>query len=234
MAEGRPAAGWKSKFADLGVRLVSSLAVGALALACLWLGGGWAVLLAGVAVAAMLRELWQIMRPSQTDSGWVFFALCAAYVTLAGFAFVWLRNEAPHGLLSVLWAAATVVAADVGGYFAGRLIGGARLWPSISPRKTWAGLGGAVALASFAGGLFSWSTTGTYFYEVCVVSMIAALVAQGGDLAESALKRHFSVKDAGTLIPGHGGVLDRLDGHMAAILVAAVVTAWRDKAVFIW
>ncbi|MEL6997357.1 MAG: phosphatidate cytidylyltransferase [Pseudomonadota bacterium] len=234
MAGTGPAAGWTSKFADLGVRLASSVAIGVVALTCLWLGGMWAILLAGVAVAAMLRELWHIMRPSQTESGWMFFAVCAAYVALAGLAFVWLRNEAPHGLLSVLWAAATVVAADVGGYFAGRLIGGAKLWPSVSPKKTWAGLGGAVALASLAGGLFSWATTGTYFYEVCVVSMIAALVAQGGDLAESALKRHFSVKDAGTLIPGHGGVLDRLDGHMAAILVAAAFTAWRDQAVFIW
>jgi phosphatidate cytidylyltransferase len=95
-------------------------------------------------------------------------------------------------------------------------------------------MGGGVALAFLVGGLFSWATTGTYFIQVCVVSMIAAVVSQAGDLAESALKRHFEVKDASSLIPGHGGVLDRLDGHMAAILVAAAFTAWRDQAVFIW
>ena len=161
-------------------------------------------------------------------------ALGVLYVCLAGFAFVWLRAQEPYGLLSILWAAAVVVSADVGGYFAGRIIGGPKLWPSVSPKKTWAGLGGAVALAFATGGLFSWATTGTYFYQVCVVSMVAAVIAQGGDLAESALKRHFDVKDAGSLIPGHGGVLDRLDGHMAAVLVAAAVTAWRDQAVFIW
>jgi len=145
-----------------------------------------------------------------------------------------LRAVEPFGFLSIVWAALVVVSADVGGYFAGRSIGGPKLWPRVSPKKTWAGLGGGVVLAFFVGGLFSWATTGTYFYQVCVVSMVAAVVAQGGDLAESALKRHFGVKDASSLIPGHGGALDRLDGHMAAILVATLVTFWRGAPVFVW
>ncbi len=140
----------------------------------------------------------------------------------------------PYGFLSIIWAAMVVIAADVGGYFAGRTIGGPKLWPAVSPNKTWAGLLGGIALAFLVGGMFSGATTGTYFYQVCTVSALAALLAQAGDLAESALKRHFGVKDAGTLIPGHGGLLDRLDGHMAAILVAAVVTFSRDQAVFVW
>lgn len=155
------------------------------------------------------------------------------YIVAAVLAFVVLRGL-PFGFDTILWAALVVIAADVGGYFAGRMIGGPKLWPAVSPKKTWAGLGGGVALAAFVGGLFSWATTGTYFYEVCTVSMLAAVLAQGGDLAESAVKRTFGVKDSGVLIPGHGGVLDRLDGHMAALLVAAAVTFTRGQPVFVW
>ena len=224
------------KFDDLKVRLVSAVAVGGIALICIWLGGWWIAVLALLAMGAMIAELWDMVsrRGTATPGRKPVLSLGILFVCLAGFAFVWLRAQEPYGLLSILWAAAVVTAADVGGYFAGRLIGGPKLWPAVSPKKTWAGLGGAVALAFAVGGLFSWATTGTYFYQVCVVSMVAACIAQGGDLAESALKRHFDVKDASSLIPGHGGVLDRLDGHMAAILVAATVTAWRDQAVFIW
>ena len=122
----------------------------------------------------------------------------------------------------------------MGGYFAGRLIGGPKLWPRVSPNKTWAGIGGGVVLAAGLGGLFSWATTGTYLAQVCAVSVAAAVVSQGGDLAESALKRHFGVKDSGRLLPGHGGALDRLDGLVAAVLVVALVTWWRGTTVFIW
>jgi len=157
-----------------------------------------------------------------------------AYLGTAAIALVALRQFEPWGLLSIVWAALVVVAADVGGYFAGKLIGGPRLWPAVSPKKTWAGLAGGVALAVLVGGIFSWATTGTWFQQVCTVSAIAAVLSQLGDLGESALKRHFGVKDAGALIPGHGGVLDRLDGHIAAILVAAAVTFSRGQAVFVW
>jgi phosphatidate cytidylyltransferase len=155
-------------------------------------------------------------------------------IGLSALALLWLRGFPPHGFLSAFWVVLVVALTDMGAYFAGRMIGGPRLWPSVSPKKTWAGLAGGIALAFAGGGLFSWATTGTYFYEVCTVSALAALLAQAGDLAESALKRRFGVKDAGSLIPGHGGALDRFDGLMAATLVAASVTWWRGKAVFIW
>lgn len=235
MSEGSAATA-SSKFSDLKVRLISAFAIAAVALTCIWLGGWWIAALALAAMAAMIRELWLMVtrRGEPTPGRKRVLALGIAYICLAGLAFIWLRAQEPYGFLSIFWAAVVVTAADVGGYFAGRVFGGAKLWPSISPKKTWSGLGGGVALAFLVGGLFSWATTGTYFIQVCLVSMIAALVAQGGDLAESALKRHFDVKDASSLIPGHGGVLDRLDGHMAAVLVAAAVTAWRDQPVFVW
>ncbi|MEM7422690.1 MAG: phosphatidate cytidylyltransferase [Pseudomonadota bacterium] len=185
-------------------------------------------------VAASHEGVGPDLRASAQPAGAALMAAGTVWIGAAGIALVWVRGEEPYGLLSVIWAALVVAATDIGGYFVGRWVGGPRLWPALSPKKTWAGLLGGVSLAFIVGGLFSWATTGTYFYQVCIVSMIAALVAQGGDLAESALKRRFGVKDAGTLIPGHGGVLDRLDGHMAAVLVAAVVTAVRGEAVFVW
>ncbi|MEM7238664.1 MAG: phosphatidate cytidylyltransferase [Pseudomonadota bacterium] len=151
-----------------------------------------------------------------------------------GLAFLWLRHFPEWGLLTAIWIALVVAATDIGAYFAGRLIGGPKLWPAISPKKTWAGLAGGVALAFATGGLFSWATTGTYFPQVCTVSAAAALLAQGGDLCESLLKRRYGAKDSGNLLPGHGGLLDRCDGLLAATLVAALMTFWRGQAVFVW
>jgi phosphatidate cytidylyltransferase len=156
------------------------------------------------------------------------------YIGGAAMALVALRGFDPFGFLTIVWAVLVVIAADAGGYFAGRLIGGPKLWRRVSPNKTWAGMAGGVALAVLVGGLFSSATTGTYYAQVCTVSAVAALLSQAGDLGESALKRRFGVKDAGTILPGHGGLLDRLDGHIPAILVAAIVTFSRGQAVFVW
>ncbi|MEM7499150.1 MAG: phosphatidate cytidylyltransferase [Pseudomonadota bacterium] len=157
-----------------------------------------------------------------------------AFIGTAVMAFLWLRLTDPFGVLAIVWVVLVVIATDVGGYFAGRLIGGPKLWPAVSPKKTWAGLGGAVVLAALTGLIFSGLTTGTFFEEVCTVSAVAALCAQAGDIAESAVKRRFGVKDSSGLLPGHGGALDRFDGLMAATLVVALVTLWRGQTVFIW
>ena len=195
-------------------------------------GAGFAAGLAWLVAALALAALIDVVRRRGAAGAWLMAG--GVYSGLGCFAFLSLRAFEPFGFLTILWVILTVMAADVGGYFGGRLIGGAKLWPAVSPKKTWAGLLGGVGLAFVLGGLFSWATTGTYFEEVCTVSAIAALLAQGGDLAESAAKRHFGVKDAGTLIPGHGGALDRFDGLLAASLVAAAVTHWRGQTVFIW
>ena len=224
------------KFDDLKVRLVSAVAVGGIALLCIWLGGWWIAVLALLAMGAMIAELWDMVsrRGTAMPGGRRVLALGVLYVCLAGFAFVWLRAQEPYGLLSILWAAAVVVSADVGGYFAGRLIGGPKLWPAVSPKKTWAGAGRRGRL-----GVRDRRPIFMGDHWDLLLSGVRGVDGRGGHLAgrrsaESALKRHFDVKDASRLIPGHGGVLDRLDGHMAAILVAATVTAWRDQAVFIW
>lgn len=144
--------------------------------------------------------------------------LGCAYIGVPVVAAVWLSGL---GRQSLLWLLLTVWATDIGAYAAGRLIGGPRLAPRISPNKTWAGLAGGAALAAGVG----WAASALAHLpaELIWISPLLALVAQAGDLAESALKRHFGVKDTSRLIPGHGGLLDRLDGMLAAAPVAAAV-----------
>jgi phosphatidate cytidylyltransferase len=164
----------------------------------------------------------------------VWGVLGGTYFGAAGLGFLYLRAMEPQGFNTALWVFLVVAAADVGGYFAGRLIGGPKLWPSVSPKKTWAGAGGGIVLAVVAGALFSWASAGTFFVQVGLVSAAAAVVSQGGDLAESALKRHFGVKDSGRVLPGHGGAMDRFDGLVAAVLAVALISWWRGQSVLIW
>ena len=146
----------------------------------------------------------------------------AAYISCAMVAVLWLRQLPEDGISTVLWIVAIVVATDVGAYFTGRGIGGPKLAPRISPSKTWAGLIGAIVCAGFAGWVAAWLAGAAG--SVLGFGGLLAIVAQGGDLLESALKRHFGVKDAGSLMPGHGGVLDRLDGYLSVAPVVALVT----------
>lgn len=147
----------------------------------------------------------------------------AIYVGLPVLALLLLR-ERPDGLMLAFWTMALVWATDIGAFFTGRAIGGARLAPRISPSKTWAGLiGGVLAATAFAFAMHGW--TGLPARLVAATPILAAL-AQVGDLYESWLKRRAGVKDSGSLLPGHGGVLDRLDGlvpvaPLAALLVEA-------------
>jgi len=147
----------------------------------------------------------------------------AAYVGLPVLALLVLR-DAQQGLLLAFWAMALVWACDIGAYFAGRTIGGPKLMPRVSPNKTWAGLLGGVAGAGlFAAILTFWGLD----WRLAAATPLLAILAQAGDLYESWLKRRAGVKDSGNLLPGHGGVLDRLDGlvpvaPVAALLVLAV------------
>lgn len=148
----------------------------------------------------------------------------ALYVGIPVLALLLLRAH-PMGFVLTLWTMAVVWACDTGAYFAGRAIGGPKLAPSISPNKTWAGLlGGVVAAAVFTLALAR--LTGTSFpASLIALSPILAVVAQGGDLFESHLKRVAGVKDSGNLLPGHGGVLDRLDGLVPVAPVAGIFVA---------
>jgi phosphatidate cytidylyltransferase len=175
-----------------------------------------AVMLLGTALAAAVAALLPACPPDRAAGG-------ILYVGLPAMALVWLRNDVPGGLEHVLWLMIVVWATDICAYFAGRSIGGPKLAPRISPGKTWAGLLGGMAGAGLFGGLLA-LTFGAGFWLAASVGMGVAVVSQLGDLFESALKRRAGVKDSGHLIPGHGGLLDRIDGLVfAAPLFAAIV-----------
>ena len=142
-----------------------------------------------------------------------------------------LRMSPSYGLAAILWLFAVVWGADIAAYFAGRMIGGPRLWPSVSPGKTWAGaIVGAVAGALLGLLLARWTNR---FAALFWLGLATAIVSELGDLFESALKRRFGVKDSSGLIPGHGGLMDRLDAFTAASVFAAVVAGLNARGPFI-
>lgn len=147
------------------------------------------------------------------------FAALAALVVLAGFGMIHLREDV--GVVWMLWLCAVVVATDILGYFAGKGIGGPKLWPRISPKKTWAG-----TVAGWAGalivGLVFMRLTGAGA-ELLALSVATSMAAQIGDISESAVKRRSGVKDASHLIPGHGGLFDRFDGMFGAAVFLLIV-----------
>ena len=160
--------------------------------------------------------------------------LGVVYVGLPVLSLVWLRNIEPTGLYWITWVFVVVWATDIMAYICGRLIGGPRLVPKYSPKKTWSGLVGGMigaAVASMVVGTIAapeMSKMGLVF-----LGTFCALIAQAGDIAESMLKRRCGVKDSGRLIPGHGGILDRVDGLAPAAVLIALVMAlaqWLGRA----
>jgi phosphatidate cytidylyltransferase len=154
-------------------------------------------------------------------------AFGALYIGLPYVALVWLRDDASAGLATLFWLLAVVWATDTGAMFAGKTIGGPKLAPAISPNKTWAGLAGGMLAAAAVGVAFALALDAPPDVAA-LISAGLAVVAQAGDLGESLVKRHFSVKDSGTLIPGHGGVFDRVDGLLAVAPVWALVLLAQD------
>lgn len=150
------------------------------------------------------------------------------YIALAALSVIVLRNSGDHGLLSVYWLLFVVWGADTFAYFAGRTIGGPKLMPSISPRKTWAGLGGAIVGGILCSMVFALAAGLPSIVWLAAMGALLAVVEQAGDFFESALKRRAGVKDSSALIPGHGGMLDRVDGLVAAAMAAALIGGFRS------
>jgi len=152
-----------------------------------------------------------------------FSALGVFYAGLPAVALIWLRSDATLGLTAIVYLLVIVAASDTAGFLFGRLIGGAKLWPRLSPNKTWAGTIGAVGISALIAALFALFVAAASPLRLAAIGGLFSLVAQAGDLLESAIKRRFGAKDASTLIPGHGGVMDRVDGLAAVALAAGLM-----------
>jgi phosphatidate cytidylyltransferase len=151
------------------------------------------------------------------------------YAAAAQIASVLVRHDPASGFAALFFVLLVVWAADIGGYFAGRGIGGPKLWPRVSPKKTWAGaIGGFIGSLAVAGA-FAAAGAGKSGHLLGLGAFLS-VVSQLGDLFESAVKRRFGVKDSSHIIPGHGGLMDRLDGFVAAVVAAAILGFLRGGA----
>jgi phosphatidate cytidylyltransferase len=195
--------------AAVDARLIAAPVAGATLLGGFGFLGPGFVVVAGTALGLAFagRSLWP--------------AAGVAYAGLLGLCLLAIRISNELGLTALCFVFAIVWATDTGAFFAGRTIGGAKLWPRVSPKKTWAGAAGGLAAALAVGALFA-AVVGLELSPALVAVIILLSVAcQAGDLFESAVKRRFGVKDSGHLIPGHGGLMDRVDGLIFACVLAA-------------
>ncbi len=230
---------------DLPVRLASAVVMLVVAGGALWLGGWFWTLFV---IALALGVLWEWNRlvgrfgvSTLAETAWFFAGVI--YIGGAATAMLTVRNGrqvlpldpqlSGYGPVEVLVAfILPIVAVDVGAYFAGRAIGGPKIAPKISPSKTWAGLGGGALLAALVGVAVEMTDFGPAAipgYDAVSIGfavlggVLIAVLAQAGDFFESWMKRRAGVKDSGNLIPGHGGLFDRLDGFLAVFFVLFVI-----------
>jgi phosphatidate cytidylyltransferase len=205
---------------QLGLHIAAGLAASLLPLTA---GVGPALWCIGLALGASL------VHRALTGEGHNWWSVLGVpYVAFSALAVILLRNDESFGIMAVYWLLFVVWGADTLAYFAGRKIGGPKLMPAISPRKTWAGLAGAIVGGILCSILFALAVGLDGILWLAGVGALLALVEQAGDLFESALKRKAGVKDSSALIPGHGGMLDRVDGLVAAAMMAALIGGFRS------
>jgi phosphatidate cytidylyltransferase len=194
-------------------------------LSAIWIGSPYFEALIGLIGCLAIMEWYRLIlvnRPKFPNI--IFMCFGMLYVLVPCLILVWLRNNGPHGLYFIVWFFVVIWSTDIGAYLFGKSIGGAKLAPKISPNKTWAGFFGGISSAvivSFLLYYFLYPMAGLFlFFLGCV---IISIVGQIGDLFESWCKRRLGVKDSGKLIPGHGGILDRVDSLLLSTPIAGVV-----------
>lgn len=201
---------------ELLVRTLTGVILIGIALVAAVVGGNLFAYFVAAIATAMFFEWTRIVRG--WGAGW--YVLGFVYAVLPAISLLWIRERDAHGLELLLWALLVTWSTDIGAYFAGRRLGRRKLAPAISPGKTVEGLYGGIAAATVVGG--AWVVANGLGLPLLILAPLFAVAAQGGDLFESGMKRRAGVKDSGAWLPGHGGVLDRLDGLVpVAVLTAA-------------
>lgn len=221
---------WQAVIGFSGRKLWVSVAIGAVGLVSaigllLWKSVPHFVGFVPVLLAGFINIL-AFRRPSLAST-WLFFGpLYAAAVVIGPMI---MRERQPEGLIIIVWLFLVVWISDIGAFFVGRRVGGPKLWPSVSPKKTWSGfiggfLSGTLVPISAVYAAKLWlSVEWLDGWPLVLLTLTTALVSECGDLFESAMKRRFGVKDSGNLIPGHGGIMDRLDSYTAAAFYLLLV-----------
>lgn len=201
---------------ELAVRTATGLLLIAAALFAAAQGGYILAVLVAALATAMFYEWTRLVR------GWgpVWYVSGFFYALLPALALLWIRERDEHGLYLLIWVFIVTWSTDIGAYFTGRSVGKRKLAPSISPGKTVEGLYGGIAAATLLGG--AWVLTMGLGKPLLALAPLGAAAAQAGDLFESSMKRRAGVKDSGAWLPGHGGVLDRLDGLVPVAVLAAI------------
>lgn len=184
-----------------------------------------ALLAAGdrVEISVMIAILGALATAITSMRNAVWIAAGVIYASIPLLASIALRGEDRAGLVAILFVFAIVWGTDIAAYFAGRALGGPKLAPSISPKKTWSGAVGGTIAGIFAGVAVVVAAGGMVSTRLTLIAFVLSVLSQGGDLFESWVKRRFEAKDSSGLIPGHGGVMDRLDGFIFAIPAAVLI-----------
>jgi phosphatidate cytidylyltransferase len=221
------------RWGDLGKRAASAAVLAPAALAAIWVDGAVFAALAAALTFGLAAEWTCLCLGRERPPG--LLPLGLAWIALSGAAMIWLRADQAAGRANVVFLASVIWASDIGAYAVGRLAGGPRLAPRISPGKTWSGAVGG-ALAAGAVGVVAARLVGPAagWLGAAPVGLGLSVVGQSGDLLESLAKRRLGVKHSGRMIPGHGGLLDRLDAMLAAVPAAALLALATGRGVALW
>jgi phosphatidate cytidylyltransferase len=205
---------------ELTLRVMSGAAMAVIAVLLTIYGGVLFALFWLAAGAAIFWEWFNLVASADQRARWL--TAGAVYAGAAAFCPIMLRADADYGLVAIFFLFAVVWTTDIAAYFVGRIFGGPKLWPAVSPKKTWSGALGGLAgaiIAAFVVASFAALSHGA----AIVLAALLSVASQAGDLFESHIKRRFGVKDASHIIPGHGGVMDRLDGFIFAAALATLI-----------